>query len=135
MTVMKRYGSTIFDRSNLTLLDVKDLTDPLPIIYEPSDLFNVYQKIFTVNLNSPGWDTSTPFSLLLSVSTFLLTSASQQIQSLGSLREIRLQEFLATPIVIYNDAWLGRAVSDSDMGKSLALAIPSYRVLDPRSNC
>jgi len=127
---MKRYASAIFDRSNLTLLDLQDLSEPTPVVYEPADLFAVYQQVLAINLNSTGWPTSTPFSLLLTITSFLQSNGSgdSQFQSLGSLRNIRLQEFLATPLIIYNDAWLGQNVSDPDMGKSLVLAIPSYRV-------
>jgi hypothetical protein len=134
MTVMKRYASAVFDRANLTLVDLQNLTTPVPVVYEPSDLFAIYKSIFSLNLNSTTWDTSTQYSFLLTITTFLQgTDSETQIPSLGSIRQIRLQEFLATPIIVYNDAWLGRNVSDPDMGKSLVLAISSYRVFALRS--
>jgi hypothetical protein len=127
MTVSKRHGSTIFDRSNLTLIDVIDLSEPLQVIYEPEELFAFYEFVFAIDLNSTDFFLSTPYSFLLTISSYLQGSKNQ-IQPLGGSPQIRLQEFLATPTVIYNDAWLGLTVSDPDMGKSLALAIASYRV-------
>ena len=102
---------------------------PISIVYEPEDLFAVYEEVLAVNLTSPNWDQSTPFSFLLTIVTFLEGDATTKIQEIGASREIRLQEFLATPIVIFSDAWLGRMVSDPDMGKALVLATSSYRVL------
>jgi hypothetical protein len=97
-------------------------------------LFAFYEFVFAIDLNSTDFFTSTPYSFLLTVSSYLQGSGDpNQIEPIGGSSEIRLQEFLATPIVIYNDAWLGNTVSDSDMGKQLALAIPSYRVLHPLS--
>jgi hypothetical protein len=130
MTISKRHGSPIFDRTNLTLLDVVDLTEPLPVTYEPADLFAFYEFVFAINLNSTDFFTSSPYSFLFTVSSYLQGSRDpNQIEPIGGSSEIRLQEFLATPIVIYNDAWLGSTVSDPDMGEQLALAIASYRVL------
>ena len=128
MTISKRHASTIFDRANLTLVDIKDLSEPISVLYEPEELFTIYHNVLAVNLSLPDWDQSTSFSLLLTVITFLQSVPDPQIQSLGALRQIRLQEFLATPIIIFNDVWLGSMVSDSDMGKAVALAVPSYRV-------
>lgn len=129
MTISKRYASAIFDRANLTLIDVKDLSPPIPMVYEPEDLFAIYEALLSVNLTSPDWDQSTPFSLLFTVITFLQNKINPQIRSTGTLPQIQLEQFLATPIVIFCDAWLGRLVSDLDMGKSLVLTASSYRVL------
>lgn len=129
MTVFKRHGSTIFNRSNLTLIDVIDFSEPIQVTYDPQDLFAFYEFVFAIDLNSTDFFLSTPYSFLLTISSYLQGSGSKgQIQPLGGSPQIRLQEFLATPTVIYNDAWLGLTVSDPDMGKSLALAIASYRV-------
>jgi len=127
MTVTKRHGSTVFDRANLTILDVTELSEPIPVTYEPEDFFAFYEYIFAVDLNSTDFPTSTPYSFLVTITSYLQGS-DNQIEPLGGSPGIRLQEFLATPVVIYNDAWLGLTVSEPGMGKSLALAIASYRV-------
>ena len=128
MTVTKRHGSTVFDRANLTILDVTELSDPIPVTYEPEDFFAFYEAIFAVDLNSTSFPTSTPYSFLVTISSYLQGSGDNGIEPLGGSPRIRLQEFLATPIVIYNDAWLGLTSSEPGMGKNLVLAISSYRV-------
>jgi hypothetical protein len=129
MTIVKRHGSTIFDRLNLTVLDVTDLSDPTSVIYKPDDFFGVYQAVFNIDVNETNIQFSTPYLLLLTISGFLQTIGDKNIASMGGVAgNSRLMAFLATPMVIYNDAWLGRTVSNSDMGTSLSLATASYRV-------
>ena len=129
MTVLKRHASTVFDRGNLTVIDVTDLSDPTPVTSKPEDLFAIYQSVFSMNLNQTNVELSTPYSLLLTLSGYLQSTGEKNIATIGGVAaNSRLMAFLATPIIIYNDAWLGRTVSDPDMGKSLALATASYRV-------
>jgi|SRR5579859_5315993 hypothetical protein len=129
MTIVKRHGSTVFDRQNLTALDVTDLSDPIPVFYKPNDFFAVYGPVFKIDLNETNIQLSTPYLLLLTISGFLQTIGDKNIASMGGVAgNSRLMAFLATPVVIYNDAWLGRTVSNSDMGTSLALSTASYRV-------
>jgi hypothetical protein len=130
MTVTRRHATTIFDRANLTILDVANLSDPTPVSYEPEDFFAFYQYIVKLDQTLPPEQltTSTPYSFLLTMTKYLRGSKSNRIEPLGGSKQIRLQEFLATPIIIYNDAWLGQTTDDPDMGKSLSLATTSYRV-------
>ena len=129
MTISKRHGSTVFDRQNLTVLDVTDLSDPIPISYNPDAFFGVYETVFNIDLNETNIQISTPYLLLLTISGFLQKVGDKNIASMGGVAgNSRLMAFLATPVVIYNDAWLGRTVSNSDMGTSLALSTASYRV-------
>lgn len=129
MTIVKRHGSTVFDRVNLTVIDVTDLSDPIPVVYKPDDFFAVYQTVFNIDINETNVQLSTPYLLLLTISGFLQTIGDKNIASMGGVAgNSRLMAFLATPIVIYNDAWLGRTVSNSEMGNGLALATASYRV-------
>jgi hypothetical protein len=44
MTVWKRYGSTVMDRSNFTILDILDLADPVPVTYKAQDFLNLKQR-------------------------------------------------------------------------------------------
>ena len=132
MTVSKRYASTVFDRTNQTIIDVINMSPPQPVTYTPQDFFAFYEYIFKVDLNSTDFSTSTPYSFLLTIVSYLQNSGeTNELEPLGGFPQKRLQEFLATPIVIYNEAWLGNTVSDPDMGKTLSLAIPSYAVFSP----
>jgi hypothetical protein len=129
MTISKRYASTVFDRSNHSIVDVIEMSSPTPVTYAAQDFFAFYEYIFKVDLNSTDFPTSTPYSFLLTITSYLQNSGEDnQLEPLGGSPQRRLQEFLATPVIIYNDAWLGSTVSDPDMGKTLSLAIASYSV-------
>lgn len=129
MTISQRYASTVFDRSNHSIIDVIEMSPPKAVTYAPQDFFAFYESILKVDLNSTDFPTSTPYSFLLTITTYLQNSGEKnQLEPLGGSPQLRLQEFLAAPIVIYNDAWLGSTVSDPDMGKTLSLAVASYSV-------
>lgn len=132
LTILKRHASTIFDRQNLTIIDITDLSPPTPVSYDPKDLFAIYRAVFKIDLNQKNVGLSTPYSLLLTVSGYLQSTGENMFKVMGGVAaNSRLMAFLATPIIIYNDAWLGRKVSDPNMGNTLALATASYRVPPP----
>jgi hypothetical protein len=135
MTVLKRQASTVFDRSNFSIMDVMDMSDAVPVSYPTKDLFAFYQFIFTINTTSTEFTTSTPFSFLLTMSSYLgKPEDTSHIQTLGDSQTRRFQEFLATPMVIYNDGWFGANSSDPDTkNKVLSLATQSYRVVSQRT--
>jgi hypothetical protein len=125
MTISRRRASTVYSRLNFTIIDVIDLSDSSPVDYTPDDFFSFYEVIFNIDLNVTDY-TSIQFTFLGSIVGFLLSSQDQQIDNGIGTRQLRLQEFLATPLVIFNNAWIQDLTTD--MGKSLSLAVPSYRV-------
>lgn len=129
MTISTRKATTVFNRGNYTILDIIDLSPPTPVIYTPADLFGFYDIILNVNLSRPNWQYSTPFSLLFSLANYLHINQENQLDSGGGSRQIRLQAFLATPFAVFNNAWFSLPEDSGTMGKSVALAIPGYRVL------
>jgi hypothetical protein len=129
MTITKRVASAVFDRFNFTIMDVTGLSDPSPVDYSPQDFFGFYEAIFAVDpkLNESDWTLSTQYSFLLILTSFLESVKGTQINSGTGAQQLRLQEFLATPIALFNNAEIGALTPD--MGNTLALAIPSYRVI------
>ena len=126
-----RRASAIYDRVNYTIIDVSDLTDPIPADYTPDDFFGFYEAIFTIPLNKTGWSLSTPYRLLLHVSSFLQPSLQEnQIVSGSGVQRAKLEAFLATPMALFNDAWQGNNITEG-MGRNIALAQQSYRVILP----
>jgi len=69
---------------------------------------------------------------LLGVVSFLGDNVPNQNGTGSDDRLSRLQEFLATPIFLFNNVAFGGPLSG--MGESAALAIPSYRVLALKSH-
>jgi hypothetical protein len=127
MTISKRRASTVYNRFNFTIIDVTDLSAPSAVEYHPDDFFVFYDVLFAIDQNQADWNMSTQFMFLISIVEFLGRHSVNQIDTGEGTQQLRLQEFLATPIAIYTDAWR-RHPAGPDMGKSLALAIPSYRV-------
>jgi hypothetical protein len=129
MTITKHVASAVFDRFNFTIMDVTGLSDPSPVDYSPEDFFGFYEAIFAVNpaLNASDWTLSTQYSFLLILTSFLESVKGTQINSGTGAQQLRLQEFLATPIALFNNAQIG--LLTPNMGNTLALAIPSYRVI------
>jgi hypothetical protein len=127
MTISKRRASTVYSRFNFTITDVTDLSSPSSVEYHPNDFFVFYDVLFAIDQNQTDWEQSNQFMFLSSIATFLELNVDNLISTEEGARQLRLQEFLATPIAIYTDAW-HRHPAGPDMGKSLSLAIPSYRV-------
>lgn len=127
MTIFKRRGSTVWNRSNFTVTDVVNLSDPSPVEYSPDDFFEFYDLILAVDPNTTEWLLTSQYALLLTTSAFVAYNGDYQIDSASYTRDFRLQEFLATPIAIFNNAFQRYRMPDG-MGKSLTLVVPSYRV-------
>jgi len=128
MTVTNRRATTIFNRSNYTIMDVTDLSDPTPTNYTEEELFGFYDVIMNVNLTQTNWQFSSSFGLFKSLADYLRRNQDNELDSGGGSREARLQAFLATPWAIFNNAWLGMPDDATVMGKRVALAVPGYRV-------
>jgi hypothetical protein len=63
------------------------------------------------------------------MANFLQRNQDNQLDSGGGSRQLRLQEFLATPFAVFNNAWFSLPGDNvTEMGKSVALAVPGYRV-------
>jgi len=125
MTISKRRASTVFSRSNFSIIDVFDLSDPSPVDYTAEDFFAFYEIIFKLASSHPDL-TLTPFTFLLSIVGYLLMNQGEPIGDAINVQLLRLQESLACPLVIFNNAYLKDLMLDT--GTSLSLAVPSYRV-------
>lgn len=109
-------------------MDIINLSPPVSIIYEPSDFFGFYDGIFyVIDPNQTTEQPTTQFDLLISIASYLEFSADNQIETNGGARQLRLEEFLATPLTIYTNSW--RGLETVDMGNTLALAVPGYKVI------
>ena len=129
MTISQRRASTVYDRLNFTIIDFTDLSVPSSVEYHPDDFFPFYDVIFSIDQNQTDWEQSNQFMFLYTIAAFLESTTDNQINTGVGTRQLRLREFLATPIAIYSDAFHRRPLpTGNNMGKSLAIAIPSYRV-------
>jgi len=58
MTISERRATTTYDRSNLTIMDVVDLSPPIPTNYTAEDFFFFYDIIFATNQNQSNFSTT-----------------------------------------------------------------------------
>jgi len=128
MSVYMRRASAVYDRYNYTVIDVLDMTEPVPANYTAEDFFGFFDVIFGIPFNTTGWSLSTQYRLLLHISSFVQENQDNQIVSGEGVRRAKLQSFLATPMAAFNDAWQEQNITEG-MGKTIALAGQSYRVL------
>ncbi len=133
MTILSRNASTVFNRTDFNILQVMDLSPPIPQLYAPNVFFSFFDVIFSINTTQPDFDQSSQYALLFMLSNYLQRSRDDLLDTGGGTRKLRLQDFLATPIAVFND---GRfPVSNEDvvpgMGTSISMAVPGYQVCLP----
>src|SRR5437762_12740801 len=100
MTISERRATTVFDRSNLTITDIIDLSDSTPTDYTPEDFFLFYSIILYVDEGQQNYSTTTQYLFLTAIATYL-DEIDPQSETEGALS--RLQQSLATPILIFNN--------------------------------
>ena len=123
-TISERRASTVYDRSNFTIMEILDFSDPVSTSYTPEDFFLFYEIIFKLNTDDIYYNKTIQFLFLSTVASFLRNEVNSQVEI--NARLLRLQEFLATPVAVFNNVmW---QVYTPNLGKSVTLAIPSYRV-------
>ena len=126
MTISERRASTVFNRFNFTIMDVIDLSTPVPIDYTPDDFFLFYEVIFAANESRADFLETIQYQFLTSVASFLRNNISTETETGADDRLSRLQELLSVPIVVFNNVVYGGPTSN--MGKSVTLSVPSYQV-------
>lgn len=126
MSLWSRRASTVFHRFNFTIMDIIDLSEPEATDYKPEIFFQFYSIVLGVNQSNPGWFSSTEYLLLTSVGSYLRDDVDTQFATGGDDRLSRLQKFLVTPIVVFNNVVYEGPTKN--MGRSVTFAVPSYRV-------
>jgi len=129
MTISGRRATTVFDRSNLTILDILNISDPTPTSYTTNDFFAFYDILFAVNETEPFYNVTAQFSII----TILLSVINGNGENWFDIGDVggvlSLQQVLATIPLIFNSAfWQLSLPSNLNMGQSIGLAIPRYKV-------
>ena len=132
MTISERRATTVFDRSNLTIIDILDLSDPTPTNYTADDFFAFYDLFLMVNETEPFYNITAQYSLL-TILMAVINGNGENWFDIGDVSGVSsLQQLLATIPLIFNSAFWGFPLSSNlNMGKSVALAVPGYRVATP----
>jgi hypothetical protein len=122
-----RRATTVFNRFNFTIMAIKDLSTPVPTHYNPQDFFVFYDTMFALNQSQPNWYLTTEYMLLIAITSYLGADLDTQRATGSDDRLFKLKEFLAVPIFLFNNVAFGGGGPTPDMGKSVTLAIPSYK--------
>ena len=132
MTISERRATTVFDRSNLTIVDIVDISEPTPTNYTPDDFFTFYDILFSVNETDPSYNV-TPQFLLIRILVEDINANPLNWFDIGAAGGVsKLQQLLTTiPLVFNSMYWQFPFSSNIIMGKSIALAVPRYRVATP----
>jgi hypothetical protein len=125
MTITERRASTVFNRSNYTIMDIIKISDASPTNYTVNDFFLLYEIIFAFNASKEDASLTTQYLFLEAIVQNLQNGLKANDLTTGA-RLLQLQAFLAAPLVVFNNiVWGGPT---PNMGNSAALAVPSYRV-------
>src|SRR5205814_5551394 len=126
MTISQRRASTVFDRFNFTITDIIKFSDPTPTNYTAQEFFTLIDIVLGVPKN-PYLGQSIQYLFVLAIESYLGDPTDVQNGTGSDDRIARLQEFMATPVLLFNNAVYGGPTLD--MGKTATLAIPSYQVI------
>ena len=130
MTITKRRSSTVFDRYAYTILDVLNLSNQWePANYTRDDFFPIFDAVFTVHIDEPGWITSTQCDFLLKTYQYFVNRIDLAETEGADEGLSKLRSLFAVPILAFNNIVYGGPLPD-DLGKSITLAKASYRVQD-----
>ena len=103
MKVSMRRASTVFHCFNFTIIVVLNLSEPTLADYSPNDFFRFYEVLFAVDQSQNNWFATTQYLFLTSVASYLRNDVDTQIATGSDDRLSKLQEFLAVPIVLFNN--------------------------------
>jgi hypothetical protein len=127
VTISERRATTAFDRSNLTIIDILEISNPAPTNYTPNDFFVFYDIIFGVDESEPFYNLTAQYLLISQLDTNLTPLENPfDLGSAGNVLSLR-QVLTAVPLIFNNMYWSYPFPYDN-MGKSVALAIPGYKV-------
>lgn len=101
MAVSQRTSNIVY-ATNSSILTGTDLSEPVPIILDPTDLFHVFDQIFgSSSSSSANWNLTTG-SLLLYLTTYLDVASDTPT---GVQATTYLRTLLATPLLLFQQTW------------------------------
>ena len=130
MTILSRRATTAFDRRNGTITDFINLSDPIPTNYTVDNFFAIYKVMFFLPLNATVPITATiNYEFIAAIASFFADETVIQIDQDSNLS--KMQQFLATSILTFNNQTWARPGPEWDPGTQAALGTHSLRVWNP----
>jgi len=132
MTILSRRATTAFDRRNGTITDFIHLSDPTPTNYTVKNFFAIYEVMFYIPSNATVPITATiNYEFIEAITSFFADDTVIQIDLDSNLS--KMQQFLATSILIFNNQTWARPGPEWEPGTQAALGTKSLRVYSPFS--
>jgi len=122
-------ATTVYDRTNDTILQVLDLTNPLPTNYSAEDFLKVFDLALEIDF-APGFLNSTQYQNLEYLAVWFVPSANYDVDY---AKLLQLNQFIATPIQVFNYQFfqspgIPLIVPLENLNKTGDLAKPRYQV-------
>jgi hypothetical protein len=127
MTVLSRRATTAFNRRNGTITDIISWSDPSPTNYTVDNFFSIYKIMFALDTNSTvPIQTTVNYDFLYIIGSYLSSPSVSQIDQDSTISKV--QQFLATSLILFTPInWPG-ATPLTDMGTQAALGTQNDRV-------
>jgi len=127
VTISERRATTVFDRSNLTIIDILEISNPVPTNYTPDDYFTFYDIVFGVDESEPFYNLTAQYLLISQLDTNLTPLENPFDLGLAG-NVLSLQQVLIAVHLIFNNMYWSYPFPYDNMGKRIALAVSSYQV-------
>jgi hypothetical protein len=123
MTIMQRMATTIYDRSNRTIIDVLEIDEPVPVAYTPQNYF----EIFNAALNSTTRD-SINGQFIFHIASFVSNSEAGIRDPYRSGQFLR--QLMSVPVAVYHNIGINKdwGLPDNNLNRPGAVAELQYRV-------
>jgi hypothetical protein len=129
VAITKRRSTTVFNRYNYTILEVLNVSEEWEATnYTADDFFPIFDAVFSVDINQPGWNNSVEYQFLRASWSYLSSRINTQEATGADEGITKLRQLFAVPILDFNNlVFVGGPIPD-DLGKTITLANVSYRI-------
>jgi hypothetical protein len=130
LSITEYTATTVYDRTNFTILDVTEMSNPTPVSYSPGDFFAVFDHALAVSLLDGTNAIDVQFLFYL---TPLLEWA--QKNAINDYRQLELlRQFMTVPLLVYTNQFMNAPDSKQlpvpleNQNRSAALVTVGYQV-------
>jgi len=129
VSVNQRFATTVYDRSNYTILEVLELSEPVSANYTPQEFFQFYDM--ALDFSSDTSSGVTNFMFFQAINYDINGQSSGQLDLVEITAHLR--RLIVVPISVFNSRFLDPLgtsdIPSENMNRPAALAVGEDRVL------
>ena len=133
VTITQRLATTVYDRTNLTIIDIFELSTPTPTSYAPSDFFPIFGLALDFDTRALDNIHYTAFQYLEYLTTFVQEQLALS-RNAGFEGTLALRQLMATPVLVFNNQFIEQNTDHSlpseNLNRTATLVVPGYQVRD-----